>query len=225
MVSFGFLSVNRKERAILDGMLRHLETVQRTVDFFISSVEEFGKGDVRSAEEQARAVFEGETAADTIHRDLSLKVAEGAFFGGVREDILNLLEKIDDIADSAKDAARFFNSDTGLGSAAKTLLASENMKLFLNDLKSSVSALTELVRAFEKGKAEVLSKVHDVEVFEEFADTRKDVLLKQLFSGSQGMNPVTVIQLRDFIFVADNVADNAEDAGDVILILIAKGYG
>jgi len=36
---------------------------------------------------------------------------------------------------------------------------------------------------------------------------------------------VTVIQLRDFIFVSDDIADNAEDASDVILVLIAKGYG
>jgi predicted phosphate transport protein (TIGR00153 family) len=225
LVDFGFLSVGKKERAIFEGMLKHLDTVGSTVDFFVSSVEEFGKGDIRSAEEQASKVFAGETAADTIHRDLSLRVAQGAFFGGVREDILHLLEKIDDIADSAKDAARFISSDSRLGDDARALLGSENMKLFLDDLKSSVSALTELVRAFDKGKAEVLSRVHDVEEFEEFADSRKDVLLKQLFSGSKGMDPVTVIQLRDFIFVADNVADNAEDAGDVIIVLIAKGYG
>jgi predicted phosphate transport protein (TIGR00153 family) len=225
LVDLGFLSVNRKEKAIFAGILQHLDTVTRTVDSFILGVESFGKGDAASIEEYARQVFDGETAADTIHRDLSLKVAEGAFFGGVREDILNLLEKIDDIADSAKDATRFLNADSRLGEQARALLGSENMKLFLNDLKSSVSALTELVRAFEKGKAEVLSRAHSVEEFEEFADSRKDVLLKQLFSGARGMDPVTVIQLRDFIFVADDVADNAEDAGDVILVLIAKGYG
>jgi predicted phosphate transport protein (TIGR00153 family) len=225
LVDLGFLSMNRKEKAIFAGILQHLDTVARTVDFFVSSVNEFGKGDAAAAEDLAKSVFQGETAADTIHRDLSLKVAQGAFFGGVREDILNLLEKIDDIADSAKDAARFFNSDTGLGESARTLLGSENMQLFLNDLKSTVAALTELVRAFEKGKTEVLLKVHNVEEFEEFADTRKDVLLKQLFANTKGMDPVTVIQLRDFIFVADNIADNAEDAGDVIIILIAKGYG
>jgi predicted phosphate transport protein (TIGR00153 family) len=225
LVDLGFLSVNRKEKAIFAGILQHLDTVTHTVDSFVMGVESFGRGDTASVEEYARQVFDGETAADTIHRDLSLKVAEGAFFGGVREDILNLLEKIDDIADSAKDATRFINADSRLGEQAKALLGSENMKLFLNDLKSSVSALTELVKAFEKGKNEVLSRAHSVEEFEEFADSRKDVLLKQLFSGAKGMDPVTVIQLRDFIFVADDVADNAEDAGDVILVLIAKGYG
>ncbi|MGD0319002.1 MAG: DUF47 family protein [Nitrososphaerales archaeon] len=225
MVDLGFLSVGKKERAIFDGMLEHLAIVNRTVDAFAASVEKVGKGDTASVEELTRSVFEGETAADTIHRELSLKVAQGAFFGGVREDILNLLEKIDDIADSAKDAARFLSSDSRLETDARVILGSENMRLFLDDLKSSVVALTDLVRAFYGGKAEVLSKVHSVEEFEEWADSRKDTLLKQLFANSRGMDPVTVIQLRDFIFVADDIADNAEDAGDVIIILVAKGYG
>jgi uncharacterized protein Yka (UPF0111/DUF47 family) len=95
----------------------------------------------------------------------------------------------------------------------------------MDDLKSSVVALTDMVRAFDGGRAGVLSKVHSVEEFEEWADSRKDTLLKQLFANSQGMDPVTVIQLRDFIFVADDIADNAEDAGDVIIVLVAKGYG
>jgi predicted phosphate transport protein (TIGR00153 family) len=225
LVDLGFLSVGKKERAIFDGILEHLAIVSRTVDSFAASVEKVGKGDAASAEELVRSVLEGETAADTIHRDLSLKVAQGAFFGGVREDILNLLEKIDDIADSAKDAARFLSSDSRLGMGARAMLVSENMNLFLDDLKSSVVALADLVRAFDGGRSAVLSKVHSVEEFEEWADSRKDTLLKQLFANSQGMDPVTVIQLRDFIFVADDIADNAEDAGDVIIVLVAKGYG
>jgi len=225
LVDLGFLSVGKKERAIFDGILEHLTIVSRTVDAFAASVEKVGEGDTASAEELTRSVFEGETAADTIHRELSLKVAQGAFFGGVREDILNLLEKIDDIADSAKDAARFLSSDLRLGTDARAMLGSENMKLFLDDLKLSVVALTDLVRAFDGGRAKVLSKVHSVEEFEEWADTRKDTLLKQLFANSQRMDPVTVIQLRDFTFVADDIADDAEDAGDVIIVLVAKGYG
>jgi uncharacterized protein Yka (UPF0111/DUF47 family) len=88
-----------------------------------------------------------------------------------------------------------------------------------------VVALTSLVQALDQGKKEALSKVHAVEVFEEEADSHKDLLLKSLFSSDLSMSPVAVIQLRDFIFVADDIADNAEDASDVILVLIAKGYG
>ena len=99
------------------------------------------------------------------------------------------------------------------------------MRLFIADLKGSVSALENLIAAFTINKKEVLARVHSVEEFEESADSRKDVLLRELFRGASKLNPVTVIQLRDFIFVADDIADNAEDASDVVLVLIAKGYG
>ena len=225
MVDFSFLSVNRREREVFNGVLVLLDTVSKTVDSFEESVLAWGQGDTKSAADLVEKVFEGETKADEIHRDLSLKIAEGAFFGGVREDILNLLEKIDNIADSAKDAARFISSDSRLRLEAKEMLASPEIKQFLGALKASVAALTTLVEALERGKKEALSKVHIVEKFEEEADSHKDAFLKTLFSSDDSMNPVTVIQLRDFVFVADDVADNAEDASDVILVLIAKGYG
>ena len=225
MVDFSFLSVNRREREVFDGVLVLLDTVSKTVDSFEESVVAWGRGDTKSAADLVEKVFEGETKADEIHRNLSLKIAEGAFFGGVREDILNLLEKIDNIADSAKDAARFISSDSRLRLEAKGMLASPEIMQFLAALKASVAALTTLVEALQQGKAEALSKVHIVEKFEEEADSHKDAFLKTLFSSDDSMNPVTVIQLRDFVFVADDVADNAEDASDVILVLIAKGYG
>ena len=225
MVSLSGFSINRRERAIVEGVGSHLATVKRTVEDFGGLVDSVSSGDPASARRFFDDVMGDETKADTIHRDLSLRVANGAFFGGVREDILALLEKIDDIADSAKDASRLLNVEVGANGSAIELLRSDEMRLFIADLKGSVSALENLIAAFTINKKEVLARVHSVEEFEESADSRKDVLLRELFRGASNLNPVTVIQLRDFIFVADNIADNAEDASDVVLVLIAKGYG
>ena len=225
MVSLSGFSINRRERAIVEGVGSHLGTVKKTVEDFGGLVESLSRGDSASASRCFDAVMSEETKADTIHRDLSLRVANGAFFGGVREDILALLEKIDDIADSAKDASRLLNVELGMNGPAIELLKSDEMRLFVADLKSSVTALENLIAAFMISKKEVLARVHSVEEFEESADSRKDVLLRELFKGASKLNPVTVIQLRDFIFVADDIADNAEDASDVVLVLIAKGYG
>jgi len=225
LVSLSGFSINRRERAIVEGVGSHLATVKRTVEDFGGLVDSVSSGDPASARRFFDDVMGDETKADTIHRDLSLRVANGAFFGGVREDILALLEKIDDIADSAKDASRLLNVEVGANGSAIELLRSDEMRLFIADLKGSVSALENLIAAFTISKKEVLARVHSVEEFEESADSRKDVLLRELFSGASNLNPVTVIQLRDFIFVADDIADNAEDASDVVLVLIAKGYG
>lgn len=220
-----FLSLGKKEKAIFDGILGLLDVVSEGVDSFVAGVTAFSNGDLSSAQEMVAKIFDAETRADTAHRELSLKVAEGAFFGGVREDILDLMERIDNIADSAKDAARVLAEDPRLGREAKPVLASSNMSLFLKDLKGAVSALRELVKALNVGRKEALAIIHTVEELEEEADSHKDAFLKELFSQPQAMDPLSVIQLRDFTFVADDIADNAEDASDVILVLLAKGYG
>jgi len=225
LVSLSGFSISRKERAVIEGVQKHLGIVKKAVDDFGLLTDSVSKGESASASRLFEEVMSDETNADTVHRDFSLRVANGAFFGGVREDILALLEKIDDIADSAKDAARLLMTEAGMNGSALELLSSEEMRAFILDLKGAVSALESLIAAFSVSKREVLSRVHGVEEFEEAADSRKDALLKGLFRVSARINPVTVIQLRDFIFVADDIADNAEDASDVVLVLIAKGYG
>ncbi|TMP99041.1 MAG: DUF47 family protein, partial [Thaumarchaeota archaeon] len=163
MVSLSGFSINRRERAIVEGVGSHLATVKRTVEDFGGLVDSVSSGDPASAGRFFDAVMGDETKADTIHRDLSLRVANGAFFGGVREDILALLEKIDDIADSAKDASRLLNVEVGANGSAIELLRSDEMRLFIADLKGSVSALENLIAAFTISKKEVLARVHSVE--------------------------------------------------------------
>jgi predicted phosphate transport protein (TIGR00153 family) len=223
-MKFPSLSINKKENEMLDGIRNHLATVETTVDNFVKLVGAVGSGEPSESKACFEAVLNGEKEADTIHRALSTEIAEGAFFGGVREDMLALLEKIDNIADSAKDASRFLESEGSLDSFALSLLRSEDMKQFLEKLRGAVKALDELVAAFHTGRKGMLANVQSVEEYEEAADACKDQLLRQLFANTAAPDPIIVIQMRDFIFVADDIADNAEDASDVVLVLVAKGY-
>lgn len=225
MVSLPRLPFGRKEDAILRGIQEHLALVHSTTRLLFDLIDAVSARDERRASEIVEAVLEGESKADGLQRSLSLRIAEGAFFGGVREDILNLIEKIDNIADSAKDASRLLNITGARSPEGLKILRSENMKAFTGDLDAAITALAALVEAFHVNKKAVLSQVHTVEEHEEAADTHKDALLKELFGDRDRVDPVTMIQLRDFIFEADDIADNAEDASDVIIVLVAKGYG
>jgi uncharacterized protein Yka (UPF0111/DUF47 family) len=100
------------------------------------------------------------------------------------------------------------------------------MKQFLANLDLAVVALQRLVAAFAIDRKTVLEKVNAVEEHEKTADTFKQNMLVALFEKSPGgIDPVTLILVRDFLFCADDIADNAEDASDVALVLVAKGYG
>ena len=218
------ISIGRKEDSILDGVGQHLGVVRKTVDAFVGLVHASAKGDDQEAAVQLKAVLDGESKADEVHRDLSMRIAQGAFFGGVREDMLNLLEKIDNIADSAKDAARLLGQEEQLDQFSRSILGSEDMQKFLANLVGAVSALEELISALKLGRKETLSRIHKVEEAEEAADQNKVDLLRALFASGQKPDPVTVIQMRDFLSGSDDIADNSEDASDVVLVLIAKGY-
>jgi len=226
LVGLRGISINRREGAIFLGMKEALAIVRSTEQEIPGLVAAVAEDNAAGWKAKRARIFELESQSDQVHRNLSSRIAEGAFFGGVREDILNLLEKIDNIADKAKDAARLITLARITDAKAIRVLRSDDMRQFLANLDLAVVALQRLIEAFEIDRKAILERVHAVEEFEEAADSFKQNVLGSLFDASEGgIDPVTVILVMDFLFAADDVADNAEDASDVVLVLVAKGYG
>jgi predicted phosphate transport protein (TIGR00153 family) len=225
LVSLPGVAFGRKEGEILRQLQENLSIVRQTEQQLSGLVAAAAEGDVTSCRSRRDVVFELESKAADAKRSLSTQIAEGAFFGGVREDILNLVDKIAKIADKAKDAARLITLAEVTDPHAREILRSEDMKQFLNNLDQAVVALQNLIGALAIDRKTILDRVHAVEEYEEWADTFKQNVLSALFERSRGIDPVTVILVRDFVFSADDVADNAEYASDVVLVLVAKGYG
>jgi predicted phosphate transport protein (TIGR00153 family) len=225
MVSLPGVTFSRKEGTILRAVQEDLRIVRETEQEIPALVAAVADGDAASCRSRRGRIFELESKAADAKRDLSAQIAEGAFFGGVREDMINLLDKIEKIADKAKDAARLITLVEITDPNARDILRSEDMSKFLASLDKAVAALQHLIEGFEINRKTVLERVHAVEEQEEEADTFKQNVLAALFERSRGIDPVTVILVRDFVFNADDVADNAEHASDVVLVLVAKGYG
>ncbi len=224
MARFPSFSLGGRERSILQGLEQHLSVVKKCVVTYQSLVSSFAS-EGPSSDALLTEVFSLQDSAKAMRRDLSAKIAEGAFFGGVREDILTLIQTNDNIADSAKDAARLLAIGVDGEPAFLEILRSEHMAAFQKNLLAAVTALESLILALQSDKKTVVSKVRVVGDCEEEADTEKDHLLRQLLGERGRMDPVSIIELRDFIFASDDIADNAEHASDVVLVLVAKGYG
>jgi predicted phosphate transport protein (TIGR00153 family) len=169
-------------------------------------------------------VFQLESMAQDMGRSSELKIAEGAFFGGVREDILNLIGEIDTIARATKDAARLLVFGTE-GEACPDILKNDHMPKFLDYLASSLASLGQAVKSLQTDRKSVVIQAQNVDKLEEEADAEKAALLEALLKPPRTLDPVTTIQLRDFIFAADNIADYSVNASDVLIVLVAKGYG
>ena len=225
MVSLPGVTFSTKEGTIINRVQDCLRIVRETEQEFPGLVAAVAEGDAIACSGRRDRIFELEAKAADAKRNLSTQIAEGAFFGGVREDMINLLDKIWKIADKAKDAARLITLAEVTDGKAREILRSEDMRRFLENLDLAVVALQHLIEAFEIDRKTILERVHAVDEFEEAADGFKQNILAALFERSRGIDPVTVILVRDFVFNADDVADNAQYASDVVLVLVAKGYG
>jgi len=225
-VSLPGVTFSRKEGTIVKRMVDYVILVRETEQNLPILVAAVAAGDAAASMESRGKIFDLESSCASVGREISTQIAEGAFFGGVREDMLNLVTKIHSIADKAKDAARLITLSRVTDARAIDVLRSEDMKQFLANLDNAVVALQGLVEAFALNRKTVLERVHNVEAYEEAADTFKQNTLVALFEKSDGeIDPVTLILVRDFVFCADDVADRSEEASDIALVLVAKGYG
>ncbi|MEM3437888.1 MAG: DUF47 family protein [Nitrososphaerales archaeon] len=219
-----FFSLRRKEEEVFNLIDKQLSLTIEIVDHLGTSLKCLKMLDFESFKRNYSEVDHLEKNVDDIHRKIVEEICKGAFFGGIRDDLLNLLEKIDNIADSAKDSLKILILRRPEDEIVKYVFEdSELMDFFLNCLMA-VKELKEVVKRLEKGKKFVFELISTVEDYEEKADELKGRVLNRLFDKAENFNILSVIQFKDFINIVDNIADNAEDASDIVLILIAKGY-
>src|SRR5208282_2261621 len=139
----------------MQGVEEHIGVVKNCVGVFESLVSAVATDDP-SALSLRDEVFELESRAEQMRRDIDAKIAEGAFFGGVREDILNLIGEIDTVAQAAKDAARLLTLGTTGDQSGLAILKNEHMAKFLANLMASLTSLEGLVKALQRGKKGVV---------------------------------------------------------------------
>jgi len=208
------------EGVILNQLLSHTELAMKASVRLKGIIELIASSRWDEARKEYDIIDSLESEADEIHRDTVEKLSTGVFFAGLGGDLMNLAEKIDGIADSAKDSARtliFRRLEP-----SEVIPLKDELCTFLSSCEDAVSSLSEAVKGIGKSRETVISHVKETEMHEESADETKNRILERLYQIQ--MPVLSTIQLRDFIFQADNVADFAEDAGDILYILVAKGY-
>ncbi len=223
----------RKGRRIFDGrggegrdiqgiLLEHMNVIIDTLDNFRSMIDSLLALDTRRSQEYLEMIDHLETKADDVHRENVIKVCKGSFFGYMREDILAFMEHVDDIADSAKEASRVLMMRRIPDDALQRFF-NANAIAYINGSIETVMHLLDLVNALNEKRDVILEKVKRVEQSEESVDTIKGSVLHELYS-SNTYDILTIIQLKEFVQLVDRIADSAEDASDVIILMLAKGY-
>jgi predicted phosphate transport protein (TIGR00153 family) len=218
-----FRFFSRGERRILEKVVRNLDVSIDAARHLLKLVTSLQKYDYDDVNSEYVIIAAMEEKGDELHRTLIREIATGSFFGGIREDFLNLLEKIDNIADAAKDAGKIFH-ERRVPKETVDYLFKEDVVSFIATCVKTTELLRESILALEKDKSDVLSLVERVELSEEEADSIRYGILDNLLKNEIGGDVLDIIMIKDFLNTADDVSDNAEDGSDILQILVAKGY-
>jgi len=221
-----FRVLRKKEDDLLARIVNYTMLVSKTVEKLKELIEllikKEEKGKIASIFSEIDML---ETEADEVRRKLTEEIAAGSFFSYLREDFLLLLETIDDIADSAKDASKILIESKLHEESILSLFHNSGGIRYVDSLLNTVRVLIKCLESLRKvPPKELISLVRSVELSEEDADKMKTELMKSLYEKTKELPILDIISLKDFLNVVDNIADKAEDSSDIILRMVAKGY-
>lgn len=98
------MALFKKERKVLDLMNQHMEAVIYCNELFIHALEVLNdKGLGAEIEKMAKEVGDAESSADSIRHEIIQALLKGALLPESRREILNIIEKIDDIANKCEE--------------------------------------------------------------------------------------------------------------------------
>jgi predicted phosphate transport protein (TIGR00153 family) len=215
-----FHSFRAGEGEILGLLIWHAELSMKASKLVREVFEALLAGNHAAAYVAYLEVDKAETEADEVHRELVDKLSTGVFFANLGTDLMNLAENVDGVADSAKAAAKVLIQRRL--EAAELVPIRERVIEHLAVTERAVSSLQAAIQSMGKGQRELVRYAHEVEEYEESADVIRDSLMEQIFT--LDIPVLSVLQLKDFLGMVDNVSDFAEDGADVLYILVSKGY-
>lgn len=210
-------------RGIEDNLREHLNLVVVSVELLedlIKACEDYNWELVVGISERIARL---EREDDDVKRRLEKGLYTGVVFVGLKEDFCKLAESLDQIADKAKDASRALASRRPeRDECAMLFQGKRSIREMVTGTVEIVKLIQMAVAAMNKSMKQALGLAHEVEKLEEELDDIKLEILRNLTANEKKLGPISYLQLRDFIFLLDMVADEAEATSDVLTEMIVK---
>lgn len=209
---FGWIG-QHEQRDILLQAGKHMRQVVLVVELLKEAVEAMCNGDPETTRRLQEQLSLAEHEADILRRDLLARLSQGLLLPPDRQDLVQLVNRMDDVADYAQGAARLLV----IFQAVPEDFAPE-LRQFADILTNAVHALAHALESIAHLDAEkALAACTEVETWEEDADQLKAVILERLFSTE--LSATALLLMRDLIESMENTADKAEDTADLVRVL------
>jgi len=208
----------RKETKALMTVQRHLALTTGIVEDLEKAMRASIKGDKKETERCIQRVASSEKEADGLRRNVMDEISTGELSPTDREDLMNLVKKVDMVADWSRESTRILGAIPM--DNVPVSIKDESIEMVVNVKECAVS-LQKCVNSIMTKPEEALKAADAVERQEEKVD---DIHEKaRILLGKEDIQKAGVAVLIGQLFEAiEMIADSCEDACDQVRVIIVR---
>lgn len=207
----------KKEIKLQELMQQHIRTIDEAVNSWKEAFSLYLEGDMKNFDAKALVTIELESKADEVRREAQLLLYKGAHLPAFREDLLDLLELTDTIADDAERGVDFLRIENPV------ILPSWNqeIKTIVEKSQQAFIFFKEAFATLSKDRSATLSSTDQVRKAEKEVDKLQDDLMQKVFRSQLSL--AHKLQVRDLVLTIGYVSDSSENASDKVALMAIKG--
>jgi len=203
---------------VISAINKFLDSIDQGVLVFKEGVNNYLNKEDQKFAENIDSILKLESEADDIRKKIENDLYIHSLLPQFRGDVMVLLEKLDDIIDTAKEDLLQFDVE---GPNIPIELNNDFSKL-TDASVLSVESLIPAVRAYFNDADSVKDKLHRVHFYEKESDKLADNIKRRLFKELDDLTLSEKIHLRYFTLHIENISDAAEVVADLISIMAIK---
>jgi len=197
-----------------------IDLIDKSVKVFREGVMDYLSNNQTNFEKNLKQITSLEDKADELKRTIERSLYKQSLIPEYRGDVLTLIDKLDDIADSSKENLYQFDIE-----APKIMT---DLKVDFEQLTEaslmSVSEVLPLVKIFFHQSGSLQDKIDKVYFYEKEVDKIAYRLKRKLFKESKGLKFSEKIHLRYFALHIQQISDIAKKIADIVAIIAMKRH-
>ena len=208
----------RNTNQLINELDRFISVVDDSVIVFKEGVLNYLNNDFEQFQSNLQLITTLEDRADEIKRSIEANLYKNSLIPEYRGDVLNLIDKIDDLADTSKENLYQFDVEV-----PKIPLEMKDDYIQLTEASLlSVKEVLPAVRGFFHQSEELKERINKVYFYEKEVDKIAYRLKRKLFKDIKMLKFSEKIHLRYFALHIQQISDIAKKVADIVNILIMK---
>ena len=212
------ISIFKSTKAIIGQIEEFLDLVDESGLVYKKGVRFYLKGEHEEFVKSMEQADGMEGRADDVRRDIEDVLYRKSLLPELRGDVLQLLERLDDILDTIKENLIQFEVES-------PLIPDSIHGSFLELTETSSKAIESVVlsaRAFFREPKSVKDMLHRVYFYEKEGDSFSNKIKRKVYKEMDELNLAQKNHVRHFIDKAEHLSDVAEDIADLLALLSIK---